>query len=167
MTTNYFDNLPISTELQLALSALVAPASSGGEAAEVPYVLVSPGSEPESESVPAWMDTPYHLLSTTRVGNGPGASAGDSVTALWLCAFTSTDVSEVLNLQIPAPYLIDTELPSTGHVSLDFGSGEFSAGVEPGPDHYLNLSIPAGLAAGYYQASITIHYHTALAVDPA
>lgn len=32
MTTNYFDNLPISTELQLALSALVAPTAGGAEA---------------------------------------------------------------------------------------------------------------------------------------
>ena len=140
--------------------------TAAGEEEDMGYVFVSSGSEPESESVPAWMDTPYHLFSTTRVGNGPGPSAGDSVTALWVCAFTSTDVSEAFSLQIPAPYLIDTELPSTGHVRLDFGSGEFSADVEPGPDHYLKLSIPAGLAAGYYQAACTIHYHTANAVDP-
>ena len=103
MTTNYFDNLPISTELQLALSALVAPATSG-ESADMPYVLLG-SYEPAVSSNALLTGTTFGPLGYRRVGPGPGPAAGDHITLFGTISVHNAEAgAESAQLSFPLPF---------------------------------------------------------------
>ncbi len=96
MTTNYFDNLPISTELQLALSALIAPADveSAGYSYSGTYApVISDASDPAlTFGYGAGGDG--ETLYFTRIGSGTAPSAGDTVHVFGLIQVNNRELTD-------------------------------------------------------------------------
>ncbi len=171
MTTNYFDNLPISTELQLALSALVAPAVAGGAEAEPVAFTYSYSStyspELKFSLAGAGVFINYDVdpggAGVSRVGSGAGVpSAHDTVVVAGVIAFADIVNSETLD--IPLPFEMATD---GAHPVIDATTLKTDATATCVITSQTNARVTFGVTGddfGHLQLRIT--YQTANAVDP-
>lgn len=170
MTTNYFDNLPISTELQLALSALVAP-SDGGGAEAVAFTYSYSGTHAPELSFSAagsgafiTYDVDPGGAGVSRVGNGAGVpSAGDAVEVVGVIAFSDIVNSETLDIPLPFEMATDGAHPCIDVVPLVTDATATCVITSP-----TNARVTFGVTGDNFgRLQLRIAYQTANAEDPA
>jgi len=155
MTTNYFDNLPISTELQLALSALIAQADveSAGYSYSGTYV---PDISDASDHALTFIFNDDETLYFTRIGGGSVPEAGDTIHVFGYIRVSNPELTDSISpsWQLSLPTGVgDVWFPEPALADVRAGQGGgdmWVAAIEPDADT-LTMVIDGDLVAEGFQ----------------